>query len=107
MFALEISEKIQFFALFLAFLGTFLMIYKKISRRRFSFFARTIPGLKCFQGLYQVTCHCFRVGEKQRCSKKGNLKKSDFLGFTPKSLPILDFGVQHWNNAKIQPTTKS
>jgi len=107
MFALDISEKIHFFALFLAFLGKFFMIFKKIYCRRFSFFARTIPGLECFQGLYQVTCHCFRVGEKQPCGKKGNLKKSDFLGFMPKLLPILDFRVQHWNIAKIQLITKS
>jgi len=113
MFALENSEKTRFFALFLAFLGKFLMIFKKISCQGFNFFARTIPGLECFQGLYQVTCHCFRVGEKQCCGKKSKLgqkrqfEKSDFLGFTPKSLPILDFGVQHWNNAKIQPIAKS
>ena len=106
MFALEISEKILFFALFLTFFGKFLMIFKKIPCRRFNFIARTIPGLECFQGLYQVTCHCFRVGEKQRCGKKGNLKKSDFLGFTPKSLPQLDFGVQHWNNEKFNQQQK-
>jgi len=81
MFALEISEEIRFFALFLAILGKFLMIFKKISCHRFSFFARTIPGLECFQGLYQVTHHRFRVGEKQCSGKKtnwgkiGNLKK--------------------------------
>jgi len=34
--------------------------------------------LAFLQGLYQVTYHSFRVGEKM-----------------PKSLPILDFGVQH------------
>jgi len=72
MFALEISEKIRFFALFLAFLGKFL-IFKKISCHRFSFFARTIPGFECFQILYQVTFHCFRVGEKQCCGKKSKL----------------------------------
>jgi len=82
MFALEISEKIRFFALFLAFFGKFLIIFKKISCHRFRFFARTKPGLECFQGLYQVTYHCFRVGEKQCCGKKatwgkkGNLKKA-------------------------------
>jgi len=85
------------------------MIFKKITCHRFSFFARTITGLECFQGLYQVIYHCFRVGEKQYCGKKaywgkkGNLKKALLEGFTAKSLPILDFGVQHWNNAKIQP----
>jgi len=84
MFALEISEIIPFFALFLAFLGKFLTIFKKISCHRFRFFARTIPGLDCFQGLYQATYHCFMVGEKQCCgkkanwSKKGNLKKTIF-----------------------------
>jgi len=88
MFAFEISEKIRIFALFLAFLGKFLMIFKKNSCHRFSFFARTTPGLECFQGLYQVTYHCFGVGEKC-CDKKSNLglkrqfEKSDFLGFTP------------------------
>ena len=111
---LTITEKICFFALFLAFLGKFLMIFKKVSSHRFSIFARTIPGLECFQGLYQVTYHCFRVGEKQCCGKKKNklgeknkFEKSDFLGFTPKLLSILDFGVQHWSNAKIQPMTQS
>jgi len=44
MFAFEIPEKIRFFALFLAFLGTFFMIFKKISRQHFSSFARTITG---------------------------------------------------------------
>jgi len=113
MFALENSEKIRFFALIFAFLGKFLMIFKNISCQGFNFFARTIPGLEFFQGLYQVIYHCFRVGEKQCCDKKSKLgqkrqfEKSDFLGFTPKSLPILDFGVQHWNNAKIQPIAKS
>jgi len=113
MFAFEIYEKIRFFALFLAFLGKFLMIIKKFARQRFSFFARTIPGLECFQGLYQVTYHCSRVGEKQCCGKKSTLgqnrqfEKSDFFGFTAKSLPILHFGVQHWKNAKIQLITKS
>jgi len=84
MFALKISEKIRFFALFLAFLQKFLMIFKKYSCHHFSFFARTIPGLECFQGLYQVTYHCFRVGEKQRFCKKKQIgakkqfEKSDF-----------------------------
>jgi len=61
----------------------------KNSCHRFRFFAKTIPGLKCFQGQYQVTYHCFRAGEKQRCDKKSKLgqkkqfQKSDFLGFTP------------------------
>jgi len=64
--------KIRFFSLFLAVLGKFLMIFKKISCHCFSFFARTIPGLECFQGLYQVIYHCFRVGEKQCCDKKAN-----------------------------------
>jgi len=88
MFAFEIFLKIRFLALFLAFLGKFLMVFKKISCHRFSFFARTMPGLECFQGLYQVTYHCFRVGEKQCCDKKSKLgqkkqfQKSDFLGFT-------------------------
>jgi len=40
MFAFEISEKIRFFALFLAFWGKFLMIFKKFSRQRFSFLAK-------------------------------------------------------------------
>jgi len=52
MFALEISEKIRFFALFFAFLEKCLMILNKISCHHFSFFARTILGLECFQGLY-------------------------------------------------------
>jgi len=89
------------------------VIFKKISCHRFSFFARTIPGLEFFQGLYQVTYHCFRFGEKQCCDKKSKLRqkqqfeKSYFLGFTPQLLPILDFEVQHCNNAKIQPIAKS
>ena len=45
--------------------------------------------------------------QKSKLGQKKQFEKSDFLGFTPKSLPILDFGVQHWNNAKIQPITKS
>jgi len=63
------------FALFLAFFGKFLMIFKKISCHSFSFFARTAPVLECFQGLYQVTYHCFRVGEKQCCGNKANWGK--------------------------------
>jgi len=55
------------------------MIFKKISCHRFSFFARTIPGLECFQGLYQVIYHCFRVGEKQCCGKKANSGKKGNL----------------------------
>jgi len=105
MFALEISEKIRFFALFLVFLGKFLIIFKKIYCHRFSFVAGTIPGLECFHGLYQVACHYFRVGEnnvaaKNKLGQKRQFEKSDFLGFTPKSLLILDFRVQYWNNAK-------
>ena len=41
-------------------------------------FLQTISGLECFQGLYQVTCHCFRVGETHCCIKKGNSKKAIF-----------------------------
>jgi len=84
MFALEISEKIHFFALFLAFLGKFLIIFKKFSCHRFSFFARTKPGLECFQGLYQVTYYCLRLGKnnvaakKSKLGKKGTLKKAIF-----------------------------
>ena len=87
MFALENSEKIRFFALIFAFLGKFLMIFKNISCQGFNFFARTIPGLEFFQGLYQVIYHCFRVGEKQCCDKKSKLgqknqfQKSDFFRF--------------------------
>ena len=81
------------------------MIFKKISCHHFSFFAETIPGLECFLRLHQVTCHYFRVGEynvatKNKLVQKRQFEKSDFLGFTPKSLLILDFRVQHWNNAK-------
>jgi len=53
--------------------GKVLHDFRKNSCHRFSFLARTIPGLKCFQGLYQVTYHCFRVWEKQRCNKKVTL----------------------------------
>ena len=122
MFALKISEKIHFFALFLAFLQKFLMIFKKISCHHFSFFARTIPGLECFQGLY-LASSAFKdytksltivlglgknnIAAKKKIGAKKAIWKKHFLGFTPKSLPILDFGVQHWNNAKIQPMTKS
>jgi len=42
MFALEISEKIRFYSSFLAILGKFLMIFKKISCHRLAF----------LQGLY-------------------------------------------------------
>jgi len=110
MFALKISEKIHFFALFLAFLQKFLMIFKKISCHHFSFFARTIPGLECFQGLY-LASSAFKdytksltivlglgknmLQQKSKLGQKKQFEKSDFLGFTPKSLPILDFGVQH------------
>jgi len=45
----------------------------------FRFFASTILGLECFQGLYQVTHHCFRVGEKQCCGKKTKLGKKGSL----------------------------
>ena len=115
MSAFEISEKIHFFVLLLAFLGKFLTIFKKISCHCFSFFVTTILGLKCFQGLYQVSYHCsivFGLGKTMLRQKKTNwaknaIWKKRFLGFTPKSLPILDFGVQHQNNAKIQPITKS
>jgi len=44
--------------------------------------------------------------QKSKFGQKRQFEKSAFLGFTPKSLPILDFGMQHWNNAKIQPITK-
>ena len=115
MSAFEISEKICFFVLLLAFLGKFLTIFKKISCHCFSFFVTTILGLKCFQGLYQVSYHfsiVFGLGKNNVAAKKTNwakkaIWKKRFLGFTPKSLPILDFGVQHQNNAKIQPITKS
>ena len=43
----------------------------------------------------------------QQKKEIGALEKSDFLGFTPKLLSVLDFRVQHWNNAKMQPITKS
>jgi len=45
--------------------------------------------------------------QKSQLGQIRQFEKSDFLGFMPKSLPILDFGVQHLNNAKIQPITKS
>ena len=109
MFALDISEKIHFFALFLAFLGKFFMIFKKIYCRRLSFFARTIPGLECFQGLYQVTCHCFRVGEKQPCGKKGNLKKSDFFRFYAKIAADTGFpgaALEHCKNTTNNKKSK-
>jgi len=47
------------------------------------------------------------VAAKKQIGAKRAIRKKRFLGFTPKSLPILDFGVQHWNNAKMQPITKS
>jgi len=89
MFALEISEIIRFFSLFLVILGKFLMTFKKNSCYRFSFFARTIPGLECFQGLYQVTHHCFRVGEnsvpaKKQIGVKKAIRKKRFFKFYAK-----------------------
>jgi len=47
------------------------------------------------------------LGKNNVAAKKAIWKKAIFLGFTPKSLLILDFRVQHWNNAKIQLITKS
>jgi len=44
--------------------------------------------------------------QKSNLGQKSQVEKSYFLGFTRKLLPILDFGVQHWNNAKIKPRTK-
>jgi len=45
--------------------------------------------------------------KKSKLGQKMQFEKSAFLGFTPKLLPILDFGMEHWNNAKIQPIPKS
>ena len=45
--------------------------------------------------------------QKSKLGQKRQFGKSAFTGFTPKALPILDFGMQHWNNAKIQPIKKS
>jgi len=86
MSAFEISEKIRFFVLLLAFLGKFLTIFKKISCHCFSFFVTTILGLKCFQGLYQVSYHCsivFGLGktmlrQKKQIGQKMQFEKSDF-----------------------------
>jgi len=36
-----------------------------------------------------------KLGKKQSWVKK-QVKKSDFWRFTPKPLPIPDFGVHHW-----------
>jgi len=67
MFALESSAKIRFLLCFLPFLES---SWWFSTCHRFSFFARTTPGLECFQGLYQVTYHCFGVGEKMLRQKK-------------------------------------
>ena len=77
MFALGISENIRFFALFLAFLGKFLMIFKKISCRRFGFFCKdytwprvlswTIPShMPLFQGWGKTKLRQKRQFEKKR-----------------------------------------
>jgi len=33
--------------------------------------------------------------KKSKLGQKRQIEESHFLGFVPKSLPILDFGVQH------------
>jgi len=74
------------------------------------------------QGLYLASTTCkdyakslpivLAWGKKQSCGKKSKLgqkkqfEKSNFLGFMPKALPILDFGVHHWKKAKNKPLTK-
>jgi len=75
MFAFEISEKIRFFAFFLAILGV-LADFQQISCHRFSCFARTILGLVLSRTI--ASHHCFRVGEKQSCGKKSKLGKRQF-----------------------------
>jgi len=99
------------FALFLAFLGKFLMIFKKISCHHFSFFAETIPGLECFLRLHQVTCHYFRVGEynvatkKQTGAKKAIWKKR-FFRFYAEITADTGFQSAALEQRKIQPVTK-
>ena len=88
------------------------MILKNNSCHSFSFLqglclslsiSRTIPShLPFFQGWGKTM-----LRQKSKLGQKRQVEKSDLLGFTPKSLPILDLGVQHWNNAKIQPIPKS
>jgi len=39
-----------------------------------------------------------KFGAQERISVK--FKKSNFLGFTTKPLPIQDFGVHHWKDCK-------
>ena len=49
--------------------------FQKNSCHRFSFFARTIPGLKCFQGLYQVLTIVLGLGKNKVATKKVNWGK--------------------------------
>ena len=47
-----------------------------------------------------------KFGAKKQIVARKQFKKSDLLGFTPKSLPILDFGVQHWKKRKNTTNNK-
>jgi len=112
MFALKISEKISLFLCVLP-------IWESSWRLKKQFLATVLAFL---QGLY-LASSAFKdytksltivlglgknnIAAKKKIGAKKAIWKKHFLGFTPKSLPILDFGVQHWNNAKIQPITKS
>jgi len=89
MFALEISEEICFFALFLAFFGKFLMIFKKIPCHSFSFFARTVPVLEYFKNYSKSLTIVLglrknMLRQKSNFGQKRQFEKSDFLGFMPK-----------------------
>ena len=46
------------------------------------------------------------MARKCNLGQKRPFEKSDFLGFPPKLLPILDFKCRIEKNAKIQPKTK-
>jgi len=52
------------------------MIFRYISCHRFSFFARTIPGLEFFQGLYQSLTIVFGLEKNNVATKKANWGKN-------------------------------
>jgi len=41
-----------------------------------------------------------KVGAISKVGENKATQKSEFLGFTPKPLPITDFGVHHWKKHK-------
>jgi len=88
------------------------MIFKKISCHRFSFFQGLYLASSAFKDYTESFTIVLGLGktmsrQKSKLGQKRQFGKSAFTGFTPKALPILDFGMQHWNNAKIQPIKKS